>query len=168
MSGNPSLNRTIRAVLYDLKKRYGAPISVYRLSSASTDYETGVKSATKISFDIKKAIVLPASETRKFLTSISFISASKAFVSSGIQGWDQSQRGFIIDGQDLLNFAFEPEDWIVYRGKRYEVTLIETLEFDTGWLIIANQIKGSVAEQIINLNVVDTLIVSQSESETVE
>ncbi len=168
MSGNPSLNRMIRATLYDLKKRYGAPISVYKLSAASTDYETGVKSATKTSVDIQKAIVLPTSEARRFLTSISFISASKSFVSPGAQGWDQSQRGFIIEGRDLLNFEFEPEDWIVYRGKRYEVTLIEALEFDTGWLIIAKHTRGSAPEQIINLNLVDTLNVSQNESETVE
>ncbi len=168
MSGNPSLNRMIRATIYELKKRYGAPITVYRLASATTDYETGVKTATRLSFDIQLAVILPTSEARRFLTSISFISASKSFVSAGGQGWDQSQRGFIIDGRDLLNFEFEPEDWIVYRGKRYEVTLIEALEFDTGWLIIAKETKGSSPEQIINLNVVDTLEVSQDESETVE
>lgn len=168
MAGNPSLTRMIHSTIYELKKRYGAPITVYRLASSSTDYETGVKSATKLSFDIQRAVILPSSEVRRFLTSISFISQSKSFVSPGSPGWDESQRAFIIDGRDLRDFSFEPEDWIVYEGKRHEVVIIESLEFNTGWLIIAKQAKGSIAERIINLNLVDTLEVSQDESETVE
>jgi len=47
MSGNPALNRTIKNALYQLKLRYGAPISVYRLTSASTNLKTGVRTNTK-------------------------------------------------------------------------------------------------------------------------
>lgn len=168
MAGNPTLNRMIRQTLYDLKKRYGDEITVYKLSSATTDYKTGVKAATTTSVDIRKAVVMPTSEVRKFFASISFISASKSFLSPGQQGWDQSQRGFIIDARDIPGFEFDPEDWIVYRGQRYEVVMIEKLEYDTGWLIIGKETKGQRPEQDIRLNVVDTLILDQDETEVVQ
>jgi len=167
-NGNPTLNKLVRQTIYDLKKRYGAKITVYRLSSAATDYETGVKTATKVSLDVQKAAVLPSSEARRFLTSIAFISASKSFVSPGMQGWDQNVRGFILDARDVPGWEFEPEDWLVYRDDRYEIVTVERLEFDTGWMIIGKQTKGSVPEQDIRVNVVDTLDLQDSESETVE
>lgn len=168
MGGNPALNRLVRETIYDLKKRYGAKITLYRLLSATTDYDTGAKSATKESLDVQKAAVLPSSEARRFLTSIAFISASKSFVSPGVQGWDQSQRGFILDARDCPGWEFEPEDWIVYRNRRYDIVVTERLEFDTGWLVIGKEVKGSIPEQDIYINVVDTLDLAQEESETVE
>lgn len=164
MSGNPAQNQQIRLALYELKKRYGDFISVYRLLSATTDYETGAKTATKESFDTR-AIVLPTSEIRRFVANLNFISSSKPFVSPGIHGWDQSQRGFIIDARDIPGFEFETEDWIVYRDQRYEVSFVEKLEFDTGWFVVAKAVKGSDPEQFIRLNVVDTLVVEQGVTE---
>jgi len=154
---NPSLNYLIKRTLYDLKKRYGNEISVYRLEASNTDYETGVKTATKSVIDVRSAIVLPTNEVRRFFASIAFITASKQFLSPGNQGFDQNQRGFIIAAEDIPGFEFEPEDWIVYRGKRYDVSVIERLEFDTGWLIIAKELKGTVPERIINLNASNTM-----------
>ena len=168
MGGNPTLNKLVRQTIYDLKKRYGAKITIYRLLSTSTDLETGVKTASKESLDVQKVAVLPSSEARRFLTSISFITASKNFVSPGMMGWDQSQRGFILDSRDCPGWEFEPEDWIVYRDNRYEIVVTERLEFDTGWLVIGKRVKGSVPEQDIRINVVDTLEVEQEESEAIE
>lgn len=168
MAGNPSLNRLVRQTIYELQKSYGAKITLYRLTTAATDYQTGAKTATKESLDIQRAAVLPSSEARRFLTSISFISASKNFVSPGIMGWDQNQRAFMIDARDCPGWTFEPEDWIVYRDDRYEIVVTEALEYDTGWLVVAKQIKGSVPEQDIRINVVDTLDLGQDESEVVE
>ena len=162
------MNKLVRQTIYDLKKRYGSKITVYRLLAASTNLETGVKTATKESLDVQKAAVLPSSEARRFLTSISFITASKNFVSPGIMGWDQSQRGFIVDARDCPGWEFLPEDWIVYRDRRYEIVVTERLEFDTGFLVIGKEVKGSVPEQDIRINVVDTLGLEQEESETVE
>jgi len=154
---NPSMDALIKRTLYDLKRRYGNEIQVYRLDSSSTDYETGVKSATTSVIDIRHAVVLPASEMRRYFASIAFITASKQFLSPGNQGFDQSQRGFIVASQDAPDFEFEPEDWIVYRGKRYDVAVIERLEFDTGWLVIGKELKGTVPERTINLETSNTL-----------
>ena len=168
MDGNPTLNRLVRQTLYDLKKRYGAKVTIYKLTSASTDYRTGAKSATKLSQDVQKCIVLPTQELRRFFASIAFISAAKQFLSPGIQGWDQSQRGFIFEGRDIPGWEFEPEDWIVYRDRRYEVVQVERLEFDTGWLVVCKEAKGAQPEQDIRINVVDSLNLTDEQSEVVE
>ncbi|MCI0559252.1 MAG: hypothetical protein MN733_12215, partial [Nitrososphaera sp.] len=152
----------IRRALYDLKLRYGSEIQIYRLDSAATNYQTGVKTGTKTVIDIRHAVVLPTSEMRRFFASIAFITASKQFLAPGNQGFDQSSRGFIIEHHDLaeagqVSFEFQPEDWIVYRGKRYEVEMIERLEFDSGWLIVGKELKGTPPEQIISMNASDSL-----------
>lgn len=159
---NPSMDHLIQRTLYDMKHRYGNEIQIYRLASASTNYQTGAKTATKTVVDIRKAVVMPTSEMRRFFASIAFTTASKQFLSPGNQGFDQSSRGFIIEHRDLAEqnqetFEFQPEDWIVYRGKRYEVQMIERLEFDMGWLIVGKELKGAVPERIINLNTSNAL-----------
>jgi len=161
MLGNPGLNMMVRNTIYEIKHRYGAPITVYRLTAASTDYETGVKTATTASYYIRKAAILPADEMRRFFASIAFISASKNFVSTGMQGWDQSTRGFVIDARDIRDFEFQPEDWITYRHKRYEIVTIERLEYDTGWLIVGKELKGSIPQEVTELTITDTIEMDQ-------
>lgn len=156
MSGNPNLNRIIRQAIYQLKTEYGAPVDVYKMDSASTDRKTGVKTATKSVISVRKAVVMPMATMRKMFQGISYLSASKPFASMGGQGWDGTSRAFIFEGRDLPGYEWEVEDWIVYRDKRYDVAEIETLEYDTGWLIIGKEVKGSVAERIISQNVVDS------------
>ena len=156
MNGNPNLNRELRLTLYQLKKEYGAPVDVYKLDSASTDYKTGVKTATKSVISVRLAVVMPAITMRKMFQGISYLSASKPFASQGGQGWDGTTRAFIFEGRDLPGYDWEVEDWIVYRDRRYDVSEIELLEHDSGWLIIGKEVKGVVPERIIQLNVVDS------------
>lgn len=155
-NGNPNLNRIIKQAIYELKHSYGAPVDVYKLDSASTDYKTGVKIATKSVISVRKAVVMPATTLRKFTQGISYLSASKPFASQGGQGWDGTSRAFIFEGSDLPGYDWEVEDWIVHRDRRYDVSDIETLEYDTGWLIIGKEVKGLVPERIIQMNVVDS------------
>jgi hypothetical protein len=93
---------------------------------------------------------------RKMFQGISYLSASKPFASQGGQGWDGTTRAFIFEGRDLPGYDWEVEDWIVYRDRRYDVSEIELLEHDSGWLIIGKEVKGVVPERIIQLNVVDS------------
>lgn len=167
MSGNPNLNREMRQTLYQLKKEYGAPCDVYKLDSASTDYKTGAKTATKSVISVRKAVVMPALTMRKIFQGISYLSASKPFASLGGQGWDGTSRAFIFEGRDLPGYDWEVEDWIVYRDKRYDVAEIEELEHDSGWLIIGKMVKGVVPERIIQINVVSDLNLGDTVSESV-
>ena len=156
MNGNPNLNRTMRYVLYQLKKEYGAPVDVYKLDAAATNYKTGVKTATKSVISVRLAVVMPAITMRRMFQGISYLSASKPFASQGGQGWDGTSRAFIFEGRDLPGYDWEVEDWIVYRDRRYDVSEIELLEHDSGWLIIGKEVKGVVPERIIQQNVVDS------------
>jgi len=155
MPPNPNLQREIRQVLYQLKSRYGAPVDVYQGSSQQTDYRSGAKTAVATKTSIRMAIVMPADATRKFFYSISYLAESRAFTSQGGPGWDDESKGFIFDGRDMPGHTWEVEDWVVYDGKRYDVSNIEELEFGTGWMIIGKRAKGTNAVEQIDLNVVD-------------
>jgi len=168
LNGNPNLNRILKQTIYELKHSYGAQVQVYKLDSASTDYKTGVKTASKSVICVRKAVVMPASTLRKFTQGISYLSASKPFASQGGQGWDGTSRVFIFEGSDLPGYEWEVEDWIVYRDRRYDVAEIETLEYDTGWMILGKEVKGAVPERIINLNVVSSFNPEDEQTETVE
>jgi hypothetical protein len=166
VAGNPNLNRILQGALYKLKLEYGTEIQVYKLDAASTNYETGVKTATKSVQTVRKAVVLPASSVRKIFQGISYLSVSKPFASQGGQGWDGTSRAFIVEGRDLPGYEWEVEDWIVYRDKRYDISDIEELEFNSGWMVIGKLVKGQVPERIINVNVVETMNITDEESET--
>lgn len=155
MNGNPNLNRELRQVLYTLKKEYGAPVEVYKLTASATSYKTGVKTATKSVTNVRLCVVMPALTMRKMFQGISYLSASKPFASQGGQGWDGTTRAFIFEGRDLPNHEWEVEDWIVYRGKKYDVSQIEELEHNSGWLIIGKLVRGSEPERIIQVNIYD-------------
>lgn len=168
---NPNMYASIQRTIYSLKQRYGDEIQIYRLSSASTDYETGVKSATVSVIDIRKSVVLPAAEVRRFFASVAFLTASKQFLSPGNQGFDEGSRGFIIEARDVYQtddtFEFQPEDWIVYKGHRYDVVNIEVLE-DLGWMVMCKELKGTIPERVININTSNSLNFSSEQSGTVE
>lgn len=166
MNGNPILNRLIRQTIYDLKHRFGGAITVYKVVDSTTDYKTGVKSIDTTSWAVRKAIILPNQLTREIFQGISYLSASKAFASLGGQGWDEATRSFIVDGKDLPGHQWDIEDWIVYRGKRYDIETIEVLEWDTGWLIVGKEIKGQLSGGGTQVNVEQSLPVQQTVAET--
>lgn len=121
---------------------YGNAITVYRLDSVDTDYDTGVKTYTKTSVPIDRAVVLPVKLTRDVIQTISIISANKKLLQGGT--FDPGTRKFIIDRTDVpSSFEIEQDDWIVYEGKRYDITTIEEYEYKTAWLVTAKLIKGA-------------------------
>ncbi len=167
-NGNPTLNRLIRQTIYDLKHRFGGEATVYKVVNSTTDYKTGTKSIDTTSRLVRKAIILPNQLTRELFQGVSYLSASKSFASLGGQGWDEATRSFIFDGRDLRGYSFDIEDWIVYRGKRYDIETIEELEYDNGWLVIGKEIKGQTSGGSITLDVDQTLGLNQSEEDELE
>ncbi len=157
MVPNPNLQHKMRQVMYQLMRQYGAPIEIYQPTSVDTDYFTGSKTASKSKIDVRFAAVLPAESVRKFFQGISYIAESRVFVSQGA-GWDQDARGFIIDAIDTPGYTPEVEHWIVYDGKKYEISDIKEMEYQTGWLLVGKRVRGSDPERIINVNIVDTIL----------
>lgn len=168
MPSNPNLQRIIRQTIYQLKHEYGRDVQVYKLTSASTDRRTGVKTQDEALFQVRKCVVMPTNAMRKIFQSISYISASKPFVSQGGQGWDGEQTSFIFEGRDLpADHRWEVEDWIVHNGIRYDVSNIEHLADNAGWMIQAKAVLGAECEQCIVLNIMDDLILDQEVVEEV-
>lgn len=166
-TNNPNLTRLVRETLYQTKKEWGVPVSLYRATASATDYETGEKTMTKTSIDVRLCPVLPMTSVRKFVQSVSYLAASKSFASAGGQGWDQGTRGFVFDARDLpIGHIIEVEDWIVYRGRRYDPKQIEELGHNLGWFVIATEIRGANPEQIIKANVSHVVGLEQSAEET--
>jgi hypothetical protein len=142
---NHKLIRFIRRNIYMLKKDYGSSITVYKLIVADTDYESGKKTATRISYEISRAVVLPVNIKREVIQSISVISANKKIVQGGM--YDVGMRTFIIDRRDADFTTINNDDWIVYDNKRYDIKAIEEFEQRTAWLIIARELEGVVPAQ---------------------
>jgi hypothetical protein len=128
-----------------MKKEYGSPITVYKLGSVDTDYESGVKTATRTSYQITRAVVLPVNIKREVIQSISLISANKKIVQGGM--YDVGMRTFIIDRRDAQFTTLANDDWIVYDDKRYDIKAIEEFEQRTAWLVIARELEGVVPAQ---------------------
>ena len=80
---NYNLIRFIRRCIYQMKREYGGPITVYRLINTGTDLQTGVKTVNRDSIDVVRAVVLPNRLTREAIQSISVISADKKIVQGG-------------------------------------------------------------------------------------
>lgn len=136
--------------MYSLKRQWGAPIDLYRhTGDATTNLDTGIKTTPKEVHHIRRAIVLPAKIMREVLQSISQISANKAMVYGG--SFDTSSRVFIIDQRDVRAIpddGIQLDDWIVYKGHRYELKQIEEFDLGGAWMITGKRVYGSVHEQI--------------------
>lgn len=142
---NYNLIRFIRRCIYQMKREYGGPITVYRLINTDTDLQTGVKTVNRDSIDVVRAVVLPNRLTREAIQSISVISADKKIVQGGT--YDPGKRVFIIDRADVPDWDLEQDDWIVYENKRYDIKAIDEFEQKTAWLVIAKEVEGVTPEQ---------------------
>lgn len=135
---NANLNRRIRQLLYSLKRRYGGPVSVYKLEDSTTDYTTGIKIQYVSLFRIPRAIILPVKVVREIATSITVVGANKLAVYGG--SYDAGTRQFVFDAQDLPNdFNFQKDDFILFNNRRYEIKSYEEFEFHTAWSVIGKE-----------------------------
>jgi hypothetical protein len=138
-----------------LKREYGGSFDLYRRGSGgSTDHLTGVVIVDKSVIHIERGIILPTKVVREAVQNISVISANKSFVVGGT--YDSSTRMFIIDRRDipelnLKDFDLTPDDWIVYKGRKYELKDFQEFEFDSAWIFTGKAVLGDVPEQIFQL-----------------
>jgi len=145
---NYNLIRFIRRNINQLKKDYGGPITLYTLSTVSSNYKTGVKAESHTSYQIRRAVVLPVRLQAEVIQTISMISANKKFVQGGSFG--SGTRTFIIDRQDLpAGVEIAKDDWITYLGKRYELKWIDEFEQNTAWVITAKSLEGHAVNEDI-------------------
>lgn len=156
------LNPLIRQTLYALKRRYPGRIDIYVMGDVSTNPKTGTRTTIKTVYPVERAIVLPAKLGRAEKRGISFISANKALVQGGF--YDATARKFIVDRADVPGIVeLTEDDWLVFKGRKYQFESVQEFEDDTGWIIAGRAVLGEVPEQVFLMNA-DTLISLASEA----
>lgn len=156
-------NRMIQIAIYQLKKQYGnGPIDVHKYVTSEVNLETGARTQTSYITTIKKAVVLPVKAERALVSSISKISADKAFVYGGT--YDRTRRMFLIDFRDAPDLDLKKDDWITYRGRRYDVATFDSFEFNSLWVVIAHELVGEVPPKVFRISVTDSFNVRDSTS----
>jgi hypothetical protein len=164
---NYNLNRFIRRCIYTLKKEYGVSIVLYKLLTASTNRDTGVKTETHTSHPITRAVVLPLKEVPEVIKNISVLSANKRFAFGGY--FDTGTRMFLIDRKDVPGIDdLTVHDWIIYKDKRYDIKSLEELEDNTSWIVIGHAQEGVVPVQDRRGTVEHTLNLTQEAAYVLE
>lgn len=143
------LNAVIRQTLYSLKRQYGGAIDIYKLTNSETNVRTGQKVVTTTVTHVRRAIILPARLWRKVVRGIS--SANKDFLAGG--AYDANSRDFIVDRLDAPTLTtLTADDWIVYQGRKYQVSEVGAFECDAGWIVTAKELVGEVPQQTFDLS----------------
>lgn len=138
---NLGWNYKFKSLLYSLKRQYGAPLDIHVLVDASTDATTGERTQTTNVYHVKLAIPLPNSRSRKATHSISQISQNKKFVQGGY--YEQGVRDFLVDRNDIPSLEdITTNDWVVFKGKKYQIKVAEYNEYDCGWIIKTQELVG--------------------------
>ena len=155
------LNPTIQQALYMLKRAYGAPVDIYVQGAVTTNAMTGAKTVEKTVYPIDIAIVLPSKLSRSDKRGISLISANKTMVEGGF--YDTTTRRFIIDRSDVPDLTLLTEnDWLVFKGRKYQFESIQEFEDDAGWVIVGKAVLGEVPEQIFLVSADNLMNLSDS------
>ena len=111
---------------------------------------------------VNKAIILPVKYTRD--QDVNRIDSD--FRYGGYV--DHASRWFYIDPRDLPSgYEIKQDDFIVYRGKQYEIKEIIDTEFDALYQIKATALEGVVPEQVFDMTA-KTLMALRDESEVVK
>lgn len=138
--------RFIRRTLYGLKRRYGGSVTFHRVEDENLDLKTGKKNVDKSVWVVKRAIVLPSDVQPKFVYDLSFIANNKEFTTGGI--FDTGPRRLILDSRDLGDYEPRMRDYFTFDGSRYEVVRASRFEFNTGWIIVGQEVQGAVVSEV--------------------
>lgn len=156
MALNPILNQRSRQVLYALTREYGdGPLGIYSFGGSTVNLKTGEKSIQRSVTVLKRVIVLPSTVKRDLVQTISMISANKQFVYGGTH--DARERNFIIDRRQIPDLELKKDDWLVFKGHRYEIVRWQEFEYDSGWIVTAKELIGAPTDQILEAQAEDTL-----------
>ena len=122
-------------MLYTLKKGYGFPITLHKVTDESLNMQTGKRTPTIVTCKIDKAIILPAT------AQLQFENRDAGFKYGGL--YDTSLRKVVIDAQDVVNFEIEEDDYFIWDTERWQVAKVTSLEYETGYTILARMVDGS-------------------------
>lgn len=162
----PQRNTTfIRRVLYRLKRRFGAAITIIR-DTETLDPRTGKKVVTKQTWEVKRAILLPNTQLPKFAYDLAYIANAKNFTYGAI--FNTSDRRVILDSKEVPD-TYEPqqEDYFTFENRRWNIVQIGEFEYNTGYFLVGQRVEGAPVRDVHNANARNRSIFSQSVEEEI-
>lgn len=141
--------RIFKSMIYTLKRVYGTQVYIYRPVTDISNVETGRITRTFSENKIKKAVVLPKNQTWDFIYDLAYVAASKNFTYGGF--FAQSDTIVILDKNDI-SFVPDLHDHFEFKGKRYEITGVETLHEGSAYLVGLKGVDGELVGIVRSLS----------------
>lgn len=139
-AGNPNLLRSQRQTLYNLTRRWGVRIKLYRPLENEVDYATGSLDRTYRETVIRNAAYIPPITERQVIYTPAMMQAIREYAWQG-SGQDVEETGFLIMKRDLeANTPVCLCSRVRYNGKTYEISKFQELE--AGWIVWAKTARN--------------------------
>jgi len=149
----------IRRILYNFERRMGGRVSFHR-DNEILDTRTGKKETNKTVWQNVLVIVLPTTLVPKFVFDLSFIASNKNFTYGG--EFDASKKRVFFRPERASGYVPQDRDYFVFDGKRWNVTEVQTYEYDTGYLITGTEVKGAPISQHVSQQTLQYALFSDS------
>jgi hypothetical protein len=134
--------RQIELILYRLKREYGLPVAVRKVTKNDSDVQTGKITSEYAVCKIKRAIRLPSDVMRTFVYDLTYVAANKNFAYGGL--FDKDTKVFIIDKKDIriegVRVDITMLDHLVCKEKKYDIVKLDETEDGTSYMISAKNI----------------------------
>ena len=137
--------RSIRKLIYQLKKRNGFKVTLCRPQNTSFDFETGVETNVTSFKVIKKAVLLPA----EYLDS------------KGNIKYRYGSRYILIDWQDIKIIGIEANDIILFDDMSWRIIKVEDYELKTMKIAEIHHIIGAPYIDPLNPNIESLISITQ-------
>jgi hypothetical protein len=151
----------VRRTLYNLKRKYGAQMDIYKTITMSVDQKTGRRSTTRVKYTVKKCILLPVTLARK----ITIYVISRTFPYGG--EYDTTARIAIVDATDFpKGVTITNDDYCIIKQRerehRYEIKTVEQMEGDFAYILSLKETVGAPPQSIIFQSVGSRLHIEQT------
>lgn len=139
---NPRVTRSQRRMFYNFTRRYGEAITLNKVDTNSMDYETGDRTRTYTTLNIRNAVYVPETQTRSVVYTPSMMQAVRQYAWQGGAGQDMEETMFLIYERDMRSWGeVDQTQFVVHRSVSYEVT--GSQRFDGGVVINCKAARGS-------------------------
>lgn len=152
-----------RHVIYNLKRRYGVPVDLYRIVNVGVNDETGRTTTTKLKYRVRKMVQLPSNLISNMGIAGQYKNPSPNFPA---QDLDIENTKFILDQRDVPDdFQLSSSDYFIVKrqvnredqiGRRFNIMKFTEIEDGIGYYIEARYIIGGQRNEVF-----DTMISEQ-------
>jgi hypothetical protein len=154
----------VRRALYALKREYGMPMDIYRLSNGVFDPTTGKQSQSKVKYHVQNALLLPTTMLRKFLHNVSYEKATSREFSYG-GSFEQDQKFVAVDLRDFPKSILpidETTDRAVVNHQLFVIKKGEEFEHQQAMLLTLSASEGTLPTEEFDLTANNGLVIAQN------